>query len=439
MQQTTFKYGKETRCTYEGLKELLQKSGNATVSQNREKILEFLDEISRKRAQSNLESTQPNAIPRGPEKKKITRSREEQDEEEMSSGEIEGFGTTSAKGMKLARKSVHMMYTDICSMQQSVQAITSASESMAVALQQACTHKNEIIRLHVKENETIMEGARLLREEAKKTAEQAIELSQRSTEHAMMLAKQSAQQEMELAMKAAQQKRAIEEEELQRQERRLKLKEMEHNLFLQQGKQQQVAAVAPVQVQGQQQPNQEQSAALITLQSVAEKYKLLEKVDPLEHNQVLSQAGRHVALKIPFSQTSVLEGKNKVCAYDDSAEQILVDAIKDMIIAAGPKGPLKITDLSYACTIQGKDKAGRHQVLTAAVENMKEFLRKEGRPILGQYARQQTFEAKDKEKLIEFIRKEQNAYLNFHNKSSGNREITQLFPIKPKAAAGQGQ
>jgi len=192
-------------------------------------------------------------------------------------------------------------------------------------------------------------------------------------------------------------------------------------------------------VQGQQQPDQEQGAPLITLQSVAEKYKLLEKVDPLEHNQVLSQAGRHVALKIPFSQTSVLEGKNKVCAYDDSAEQILVDAIKDMIIAAGPKGPLKITDLSYACTIQGKDKAGRHQVLTAAVENMKEFLRKEGRPILGQYARQQTFEAKDKEKLIEFIRKEQNAYLNFHNKSSGNREITQLFPIKPKAAAGQGQ
>ena len=169
---------------------------------------------------------------------------------------------------------------------------------------------------------------------------------------------------------------------------------------------------------------------LITVKSVAEKYKLLESVEGQDQNRLLSQAGRCVATKIPFSKGMVLQGQFHVCGYDLSDEPILVAAIKEAVLGAGTKGPLKITDVSHYCTLNSKDKSGRKAVFNAAVSEMKAYLRENEQPILGKEGNHQTFAADNKDKLIEILRAEQKKYLaSLHSKpsTSGLVQITQIF------------
>ena len=169
---------------------------------------------------------------------------------------------------------------------------------------------------------------------------------------------------------------------------------------------------------------------LITVKSVAEKYKLLESVEGQDQNRLLSQAGRCVATTIPFSKGMVLQGQFHVCGYDLSDEPILVAAIKEAVLGAGTKGPLKITDVSQYCTLNSKDKSGRKAVFNAAVSEMKAYLRENEQPILGKEGNHQTFAADNKDKLIEILRAEQKKYLaSLHSKpsTSGLVQITQIF------------
>jgi len=181
---------------------------------------------------------------------------------------------------------------------------------------------------------------------------------------------------------------------------------------------------------------------MITVKSVADKHKLLESVDG-DQNQVLSQAGRYVAAKIPFPKGMVQQGQFRVCGYDSSDEAILIDAIKEAVLSVGTKGPLKITDVSEYCTLNKTDKNGRKIVFNATVAEMKAYLRANGQPILGKEGNYQTFAAHDKDKLIEILHSEQRKYLLTNvmiPSGSGLMKITQIFPLapsnKPRPPAG---
>ena len=181
---------------------------------------------------------------------------------------------------------------------------------------------------------------------------------------------------------------------------------------------------------------------MITVKSVADKHKLLESVDG-DQNQVLSQAGRYVAAKIPFPKGMVQQGQFRVCGYDPSDEAILIDAIKEAVLSVGTKGPLKITDVSEYCTLNKTDKNGRKIVFNATVAEMKAYLRANGQPILGKEGNYQTFAAHDKDKLIEILHSEQRKYLLTNvmiPSGSGLMKITQIFPLapsnKPRPPAG---
>ena len=181
---------------------------------------------------------------------------------------------------------------------------------------------------------------------------------------------------------------------------------------------------------------------MITVKSVADKHKLLESVDG-DQNQVLSQAGRYVATKIPFPKGMVQQGQFRVCGYDPSDEAILIDAIKEAVLSVGTKGPLKITDVSEYCTLNKTDKNGRKIVFNATVAEMKAYLRANGQPILGKEGNYQTFAAHDKDKLIEILHSEQRKYLLTNvmiPSGSGLMKITQIFPLapsnKPRPPAG---
>ena len=181
---------------------------------------------------------------------------------------------------------------------------------------------------------------------------------------------------------------------------------------------------------------------MITVKSVADKHKLLESVDG-DQNQVLSQAGRYVATKIPFPKGMVQQGQFRVCGYDPSDEAILIDAIKEAVLSVGTKGPLKITDVSEYCTLNKTDKNGRKIVFNATVAEMKAYLRANGQPILGKEGTYQTFAAHDKDKLIEILHSEQRKYLLTNvmiPSGSGLMKITQIFPLapsnKPRPPAG---
>jgi len=172
---------------------------------------------------------------------------------------------------------------------------------------------------------------------------------------------------------------------------------------------------------------------MITVKSVADKHKLLESVDG-DQNQVLSQAGRYVAAKIPFPKGMVQQGQFRVCGYDSSDEAILIDAIKEAVLSVGTKGPLKITDVSEYCTLNKTDKNGRKIVFNATVAEMKAYLRANGQPILGKEGNYQTFAAHDKDKLIEILHSEQRKYLLTNvmiPSGSGLMKITQIFPLAP--------
>ena len=181
---------------------------------------------------------------------------------------------------------------------------------------------------------------------------------------------------------------------------------------------------------------------MITVKSVADKHKLLESVDG-DQNQVLSQAGRYVAAKIPFPKGMVQQGQFRVCGYNSSDEAILIDAIKEAVLSVGTKGPLKITDVSEYCTLNKTDKNGRKIVFNATVAEMKAYLRANGQPILGKEGNYQTFAAHDKDKLIEILHSEQRKYLLTNvmiPSGSGLMKITQIFPLapsnKPRPPAG---
>ena len=172
---------------------------------------------------------------------------------------------------------------------------------------------------------------------------------------------------------------------------------------------------------------------MITVKSVADKHKLLESVDG-DQNQVLSQAGRYVATKIPFPKGMVQQGQFRVCGYDSADEAILIDAIKEAVLSVGTKGPLKITDVSEYCTLNKTDKNGRKIVFNATVAEMKAYLRANGQPILGKEGNYQTFAAHDKDKLIEILHSEQRKYLLTNvmiPSGSGLMKITQIFPLAP--------